>query len=274
MHRVRDNPLTARVFVNRVWDRLIGQPLVGTTSNFGVLGDRPTHPQLLDDLAVRFMDNGWSLKWLCREIVSSATYQRSSQHLEHCASIDEANQWLWRMNRKRLSVEQWRDSLLASTDGLASSIGGENVDPSSPTASRRTVYAAASRLKLHPMLALFDFPDPNVHSARRSVTTTPSQKLFMMNSPFVIEMANRIANRLGELAYPNDQVERAYQWLFNRSPSDAELDTGVAYLQAGLPSAPDPDSQHEPNENGLGKDERLAQYCHALIVANESLFLD
>lgn len=251
----RDNPLTARVFVNRVWGRLMGEPLVATPSNFGSLGELPSHPELLDDLSVRFMQNGWSLKWLCREIVMSSTYRQSAKSTQG-AKVDPANRWLWRMHRKRLTVEQWRDSLLAATGELQVAIGGVSIDPANPESTRRTVYSEASRLKLNPMLALFDYPDPNVHSERRAETTTASQKLFILNSPFMLARAEHLSARLSqEYAGPCEQVEEAYRRLYSRRPSADELEIGVDYLR-------------EAGDGGLGT------YVHALMAANEVLFLD
>ncbi|MCA9203560.1 MAG: PSD1 domain-containing protein, partial [Planctomycetales bacterium] len=195
-----DNPLTARVIVNRIWGQYFGSPLVSTASNFGALGQRPTHPELLDDLAARFMENGWSLKWLHREIVMSATYQQSSQAEAAKVAADPANQWLARMPRRRLSVESWRDAVLSAGGSLSDVIGGQSVDPTaidakSDAGQRRTVYSEVSRFQLHPLLAMFDFPDPNAHSGGRVETTTPLQKLFVLNSPWMVEQARRLAER-------------------------------------------------------------------------------
>ena len=126
------NPLAARVIVNRVWTELIGQPLVRTPSNFGRLGETPTHPELLDDLAVGFMDNGWSLKWLQREIVLSATYGQSSHVDASKSSVDPQNQLLWRMPRRRLSVEAYRDAVLAVAGRLDHTVGGTSLQPDDP----------------------------------------------------------------------------------------------------------------------------------------------
>ncbi len=125
----RSNPLTARVIVNRVWQQLIGRPLVGTPSNFGSLGDTPSHPELLDDLAVRFMDNGWSLKWLQREIVLSSTYGQSSDVDPKKSNVDPENRLLWRIPRRRLSVEAYRDAVLFVSGRLEQGIGGQSLQP-------------------------------------------------------------------------------------------------------------------------------------------------
>ncbi|HEV8542439.1 MAG TPA: DUF1549 and DUF1553 domain-containing protein, partial [Verrucomicrobiae bacterium] len=185
-----DNPLTARVFVNRIFGSFFGRPLVSTPSNFGHSGQPPSNPELLDDLAVRFMQEGWSVKSLVREIVLSSTYkQRStisiSGQFKDAARIDPENLMLWHMNRKRLSVEEWRDSVLFTCNQL-SDRGGKSLELDDPKNFRRTVYGRVSRLKLNDTFMQFDYPDANVHAEKRTVTTTPIQKLFMLNSPFVL----------------------------------------------------------------------------------------
>ncbi len=246
------NPLTARVIVNRIWGRLVGRPLVSTQSNFGALGATPSHPELLDDLAVRFMRNGWSLKWLCREIVTSATYRQSS--LSTPPVDDPENVWLSQMHRKRLAVEQWRDALLVAAGRLNAAGKDHGFDPSAPESNRRTVYSEVSRLKLNPMLALFDFPDPNVHSSGRAQTTTPSQKLFLMNSPFMVEHADAIGELAGRQTHDlSEAVTLLYQRLFFRDPADQELQLALDYL---------------------GEQQQLNEFVHALLVSNEMMFID
>lgn len=251
------NPLTARVMVNRVWGQLIGQPLVGTPSNFGSLGEPPTHPGLLDDLAVRFMEQGWSLKWLCREIVSSATYQQTS--MLDAPTTDPENFWLSRMHRKRLTVEQWRDAILQTSGRLDCAGCGDaaspNIDPSDPLASRRTIYSQASRLKLNSMLALFDYPDPNTHSDGRAQTTTATQKLFLLNSPLMVEQARLLAERLrGSAESTHQVVHNLYGWLLAREPTPAELLAAMEFLRL---------------DGG-----NLDQYVQAVMMSNETLFID
>ena len=282
------NPLTARVIVNRIWAQHFGRPLVATPSNFGALGERPTHPELLDDLAVRFMDAGWSLKWLQREIVLSAAYGQSSKPLtptlspggrgrdqfatlspggrgqgEGGRAVDPDNRLLSRMNRRRLSVEAWRDAVLAATGRLQATVGGPSLDPQDPKESRRTVYSAVSRLELNRMLALFDYPDPNVHADHRTETTTPLQKLFVLNSPFMVAEAANLAQRLQrETPATDDQADRrrigrAYRLLYGRPATEQEVGLGLAFLTQG--------------------DDRAAlwqQYAHVLLAANEMLFVD
>ena len=253
------NPLTARVVVNRVWSMFFGRGLVTTPSNFGLLGAKPSHPELLDDLAVRFMENGWSMKRLIREIVLSSTYRQCSDESEANREIDPENTYLWRMNRRRLSIEQWRDSILAAGDNL-DRLGGKSIELTDKKNARRTVYGRVSRKKLNDMLMQFDYPDANVHAAKRSATTTAVQKLFVLNNPFMVEQAKRLAKRVaGEgVAASAEQVQSIYSILYSRQPSAAELDLALGFLQL-------------PAESQLT---RWEQYSHALLAANEMSYID
>lgn len=255
------NPLTARVIVNRVWAEYFGRPLVSTPSNFGELGGRPTHPELLDDLAVRFMENGWSLKWLHREIVLSSTYRQAS----HCApekrQRDPENQFYARQSRRRLSAEAWRDSILAVTGRLTPVVGGPSMEPDDPAAVRRTVYSNRSRFQLNPMLALFDVPDPNAHAPRRVETTTPLQKLFVLNSPFMVTAAEALVDRL-EREFGEDverRIEGAYHVLLAREPNPEELVLGREFIR-------------EAEQAGMAKPWR--DYAQVLLASNEMLIID
>ena len=252
----RDNPLTARVWVNRVWAELLGRPLVATTSNFGALGDKPSHPDLLDDLAVRFMEEGdWSLKWLVREIVLSSTYRQSSEAVSTKLAEDPTNELYWRMDRRRLSVEMLRDATFAAAGSLDRAIGGKSYEASAPDVARRAVYVRVSRLKLDPMLALFDFPDPNLHSPGRTPTTTPLQKLFLMNHPLFVKQAKLLAERIKTEAEGEDaaaRIRRTYAILFGRPPQEQELALGQSFLAEGA----------------------LHDYAQALLATNEFAWLD
>jgi hypothetical protein len=258
-----DSPLAARIIVNRMWGLYTGQPLVATPSNFGLRGELPTHPELLDDLAVRFMDAGWSLKWLAREIVLSSAYRQSSRADAAVAMSDPENRLLSRMNRRRLTVEQWRDSLLSAAGKLEGAIGGPSLDPQDPQERRRTIYSHASRLELNRMLAMFDYPDPNVHADRRVETTTPLQKMFVLNSPFMADQAKALAERLNSESLDDKQrIELAYGLLYSRAPTDEELQLGAAFLNQDGPP------------NGPAAPERWQQYAHVLLAANELLYID
>ena len=224
------NPLTARVIVNRIWQQFFGRGIVVTTSNFGKLGERPSHPELLDDLATGFVNNGWSLKWLQRQIVLSDAYQRSSKQSAAADEKDPTNAYIWRMPRRRLSVEGWRDSVLAVSGNIADRIGGPSMKPDDPKENRRTIYSEVSRFELNPLLSLFDFPDPNVHASKRLQTNTPLQKLFLLNSDFLIAQTQKIVAQLNADAQPEQCVTEIFQKILQRKPDAGELAESVAYL--------------------------------------------
>lgn len=257
-----ENPLTARVIVNRIWGLYFGRPLAATASNFGAMGQQPSHPELLDALTLRFMEANWSLKWLAREMVLSATYrQGSGVRSQGSAGGDPENRLLSHMARRRLTVEQWRDSILAASGKLQSAVGGPSIDPQKPEEGRRTVYSRASRLELNKLLAMFDYPDPNVHADRRVETTTPLQKMFVLNSPFMVEQAGALAERLAAevpdsaLAARYQRIDLAYRLLYGRPATDEEIKIGLSFLKDG-------------------NQERFKQYAHVLLAANELLYVD
>ena len=254
------NPLTARVIVNRIWAEYFGNGIVATPSNFGELGQRPTHPELLDDLAVRFMNEGWSLKWLHREIVMSATYRQSSNANTGLMESDPENSLLARMPVRRLSVEMWRDAMLSVSAKLTDELGGKSLDVQDPTETRRTVYSKVSRLELDSMLKMFDFPDPNVHAANRAETITPLQKLFALNSEFVVARARDLAERIfSDRQNASEQIKLAYQLLFTREPSQNELELGLSFVSS----------------TGEGdKKSQWVQYAQILLASNEMMYLD
>jgi len=254
-----NNPLTARVIVNRAWAMFFGRGLVITPSNFGQLGAAPSHPALLDNLAVRFMENGWSMKQLIREMVLSSTYRQRSRESHTNKAIDPMNINLWRMNRRRLSIEQWRDSIL-SAGGSLDRTGGKSLELTDKKNVRRTIYGHISRKKLNDMLMQFDYPDPNVHAAKRSATTTAVQKLFVMNNRFMVEQAKRLAKRVaGDSASASAlQIQKIYSLLYNREPSATELILALDFLRL-------------PCESQLT---RWEQYSHALLAANEMSYID
>lgn len=251
-------PLAARVFVNRVWRHHFGKGLVETPSNFGSLGSKPSHPELLDDLAGRFVAAGWSLKWLQREIVLSATYQQVSTTTDRLRAVDPDNIWLGRMSRRRLEVEAWRDSMLAVAGQLDVRFGGAPTELSETSHARRTLYGTIKRRELNDLLRLYDFPDPTSHSPARFETTTPLQQLYVLNSNFMARQAAALIARVrreqpGEVTL---QVSRAYELLFGRSPSAAQLARSTEFLT----SAP--------------SDERWQQFAEVLLSTNAMQFVD
>jgi len=216
------NPLTARVIVNRVWQQHFGYGLVRTPSNFGSQGDPPSHPELLDYLADRFVREGWSLKKLHREMMLTAAYGLSEETVERNYAQDPDNRLLWRYNRRRLDAESLRDSLLYVAGKLDFEAGGPPVRLDKEN-NRRTVYAYISRRQLDPLLSLFDFPNPNSTSEQRLQTTVPLQKLFFMNSPFVIDQSKALAARVAAAASSDDQrITATYRFVLQRDPTPEE----------------------------------------------------
>jgi cytochrome c553 len=210
------NPLTARVLVNRVWMHHFGTPLVKTPSDFGLRADPPTHPELLDWLAVEFVAHGWSLKWLHREILLSATWQQAAGN----TPSDPENRLLSHQNRQRLDWEALRDSLLAAAGKLDRSLGGPAVDIlKTPFSGRRTIYGFIDRQNLPLTFRNFDFASPDTHAPARFVTSVPQQTLFLRNSPFVVEMSRSLAQ---QQASPTPSVADLFRRIYGREPTAGE----------------------------------------------------
>lgn len=225
------NPLTARVIVNRVWQQHFGYGIVRTPSNFGAQGDRPSHPELLDYLADRFVREGWSLKKLHREIMLTAAYALGDENSERNYAEDPDNRLLWRYNRRRLDVESLRDSILYVSGKLDLEEGGPAVRLDKEN-NRRTVYAYISRRQLDPMLALFDFPNPNNTSEQRMQTTVPLQKLFFMNSPFVIDQSAALTARIAANASNDGQrITATYRSVLQRDPTPEERKLALEFVR-------------------------------------------
>lgn len=243
-------PLAARVIVNRVWGWHFGRPLVDTPSDFGTQGDRPSHPQLLDDLSARFVANGWSLKWLHREIMLSSTYRQASNPRSGAAKADPGNRLLWRMTPRRLDIEAYRDCILQATGNLDDQLAGPSVELDQAGNTRRTVYARVSRGRTTGLLLLYGFPEATMHSPGRQTTTTPLQQLFIMNSPFMREQAAALARRVGEQADAHARIRTMYRKVLARDPSDRELFLASEYLAGAS----------------------FTDYAHALLSTNEVIF--
>jgi hypothetical protein len=279
------NPLTARVFVNRVWQWHFGQGLVPTSSDFGLRGDPPSHPELLDWLTSEFIDSGWSLKGLHRLILRSAAYQRSSGDNATNLEKDPSNKWLWRFNRRALDAESIRDGMLFVSGLLERNPPAPHPFPPVQTwaftihrpfhdvydSKHRSVYLMLQRNRRHPFLALFDAADPNVSVPQRLPTTTPTQSLYLLNSPFVLEQAQAFAKQL--LASPGDDSARirlAVEAAHARTPSDAETADLLGFLGeyqrklSALPQPPPPDTRTSA-WSGLAR---------VLLTGNAFLYVD
>ncbi len=224
------NPLTARTIVNRVWMHHFGSGLVRTPSDFGLRGDPPTHPELLDHLAVKFVESGWSLKKLHRMIMRSAAYRQSSADNEAARKIDPENQLLWRMNRRRLEIESLRDSMLAVAGRLDLTAGGVPFPlTAQPSIPRRSVYGFIERGRVPAILNAFDFASPDQHAPMRFVTTVPQQALFFLNSPFIAEQAQYLAER-SKATDSAERIRKMYQFVFSRPPKDWELAAALKFV--------------------------------------------
>jgi hypothetical protein len=282
------NPLTARVWVNRLWQYHFGFGLVRTPDNFGFTGEKPTHPELLDWLAAELVSNGWTAKRIHKLILMSDTYKQSSIHpkQEEYAKLDAGNRLWWRAERRRLDAESLRDSLLFAGGKLKlEPIGGPSFAPviapdaleglSTKSAAwkpsppdqqgRRSVYIFAKRGLLPPLLTTFDFPDTTLPSCQRDTTTVPTQSLALLNNPFVHEQSEAMAKRIGTKPAPKERAVAAWRLAFGRDPRASELDAALGHLakqQERFQGRPDPAF------------DALASLCHVLLNANEFLHVD
>ena len=275
-----NHPLTSRVIVNRIWYHLIGQGIVASVDNFGKLGDRPTHPELLDSLASDFIEDGRSIKQAIRRIVLSHTYRMSSGHREASWNIDPENQLLWRANRRRLPAEAIRDSMLSLSGQLDLQPGdspvpglGTLVTTNSATSkgyerkqtNKRSLYLPIIRNELPPILTLFDFADPDLVTGKRAVTNVPAQALLLMNSPFVMDCSNQMAAKLliSSDETPRQLVDAAYRSILSRPPTSEESERAVQFLSQQLPA-----ENAEGNEVDARK-RSLSQFIHVLFASTE-----
>lgn len=254
-----DHPLTARVMVNRIWQHHFGVGLVPTSANFGEMGERPSHPELLDDLAARFVSSGWSIKAIHRLIMLSNVYQQNSATSETGLAVDQENRLLWRMNRRRLEAEALRDSLLAVAGRLDSTPGGPGFqDVALP---RRSLYLMAVRTgaKTSDFGPLFDAPDCSGIVERRTESIVAPQALFLMNDPLVAELATALGERVDQdVTVKNDRerIRRLYEIALGRPPTEAEVEIGLQFLS----EQPQPDA--------------WTRYCRLVVCTNEFLFVD
>jgi mono/diheme cytochrome c family protein len=279
------NPLTARVMVNRIWQYHFGRGIVPTPSDFGMQGQPPTHPELLDYLASRFVEEGWSFRAMHRRMLLSRAYQMSSADDAANAKLDVDNEFLWRHPRRRLDAESIRDALLAVSGALDRSPGGAHPFPPMPTwdftqhkpfkavynTDGRSVYLMTQRIQRHPFLAIFDGADPNASTATRVTSTTPLQALYLMNDPFVHARASGLARRLHAERSDNvSRIELAYVLLFGRPPTAEELRTSRRYLGRVFDKL---------RSEGVLTTEQVTQqtwesFARGLVLSNEFVYLD
>jgi hypothetical protein len=240
------NPLTARVMVNRIWRHLFGEGIAGTPSDFGVRGDPPTHPELLDWLAVTFQNEGWSTKKLIRRIVLSRAYRQSSADNAAFRARDPENRLLWRMNRRRLDFESLRDTMLFASGRLDLTVGGPSFALAAvPSAPRRAMYAYVERERAQALLKNFNAADPDQHTAQRHLTTVPQQALFLLNSSFAAEQARALAEACAD-------TRCLYRRLFQREPTAEEARLAEPFLSARNQTPPSEDSP-APWQYGYGE---------------------
>jgi len=268
------NPLTARVIVNRIWLQHFGRGIVDSPGDFGMQGEKPTHPELLDWLASEFVENGWSLKRLHRTIVTTAAYQQGTTFNKEAAKADPENELLWRMNRRRLDGESLRDAILSVSGSLNAKAAGPSVYPDLPAEvksgawqvstesserNRRSIYVFVKRNLRYPLFAAFDAPDRNEACSRRFETTTAPQALMMLNEKLYMEKGKLFAERVRREAGsdPDKAIEQAYLIAFTRRPTSEEREAGLKFLR----------TQSNPSD-------AVADYCHALLNLNEFLYVD
>jgi hypothetical protein len=274
-----EHPLTARVTVNRVWRWHFGQGIVNSPDNFGILGGKPSHPELLDWLARTFVENDWSIKDLHRLVMKSATYRQSSSAASLAAGqadprlVDPENRLLWRANIQRMEAESIRDAMLATSGWLNLEIGGKTIplhnrefvfnhtskDATTYESSRRALYLPIIRNHLYDMLEQFDYPDPTMPTGSRNSTVIAPQALIMMNAPVVRESGTRLAAKLASIATDEQRVDRVYALLYARPPTDDEKANALAFVR-------DLSATDKPEK-------AWALLCQTLFAANEFIYL-
>lgn len=270
------NPLTARVMVNRIWHWMFGRGLVRTVDEFGASGDPPTHPELLDHLAIRFVEEGWSTKKLIRQIALSRTWQLATQHNHENFNVDPDNQFLWRMNRRRLEAEAVRDAMLVVSGNLDSQrplgtllreVGEGNVGQNvfepvirAIESNHRSVFLPRVRGVLPEMLELFDAPDASLVTGSRETTSSPLQSLYLMNHPFVQRQASGLAKRVEQFS-PGERIRQAYMIALGRHPTDQQQQLAVQFMK-------------DLSDSRLTTEQKLIAYCQTLLCTTEFNTID
>jgi hypothetical protein len=243
-------PIAMRVIVNRIWKGHFGTGIVDTPSNFGIGGERPTDPELLEYLAGQFVKDGMSIKKLHKQIMLSAVYQLSTETDNENLAKDSGDRLYWRMDRKRMDAEQIRDAVLMVAGNLDTSLGGPSADLT-PAFTRRTVYGKVSRYKLDEYLQLFDFPTPNISAEKRFTTTVPLQRLFLMNSDFISVEAEEFVKRVAGEPDNRSRIKKVYLLAYGREPSEQEIKLGIDYLHEE-PMREYEENKNKPPEPGTG----------------------
>jgi len=282
------NPLTSRVMVNRIWHHLFGQGLVRSMDNFGSTGEAPSHPELLDHLAIQFVDQGWSVKKMIRQIVLSRTYRMTSSYDSENFQADPENRYLWRANKRRLDAESIRDAMLSASglldwdrprDSLVAKAGNGQVNRSRnlqprnliQTFDHRSVFLPIVRDLVPPSLALFDYAEPSLVTGKRDVTTVPSQALYLMNDPFVLRAADNMARRVFEKASsPEKRVQLAYQLAYGRQPSNREINSTRQFFERFQAEQKKQTSSRINNNRGSA----WSCFCQALLCSAEFRYLN
>ncbi|MFM2093684.1 MAG: hypothetical protein RIS70_808, partial [Planctomycetota bacterium] len=282
------HPLTGRVIVNRVWQWHFGEGLVRSSDNFGLLGERPTHPELLDALALKLADGGWSLKRLHRSLLLSSTYRMSTTYNDAAFQADPDNRLWWRYPRRRLEAESIRDAILAVGGDLDLKMGGSllptpnrqyvtstaNVNPAIYESARRTLYLPVVRSALYEVLQAFDFAEPSVMSGKRDSTTVAPQALFMMNSSIVAQQSRRLAEELLRRTDLDDanRVRIAHIRAYGREPNDEESKRSLVFITRYIEMA-------TKQANGASNADAIRSQawqglCRAIMAANEFVYID
>ena len=277
-----ENPLLARVIVNRVWRWHFGRGLVASTENFGTTGDRPTHPQLLDWLAVKFMQDGWSIKRLHRLIMLSAVYQMASDYDATSFAVDPENRLLWRARIRRLTAEELRDAMLAVSGRLDATTGGPSIetenfalifdhtskDTTTYHDACRSVYLPVIRNHLHDSFTLFDYNGASVPNGNRSTTTVASQALYLMNSGFVREASGRLANRALALDFQSDRqrVDWLYRLTAGRPATEFEVSQAIGHLRRYQQLV-------DQKRNKQSRRDAWHSLCQAFLMSNEFVYV-
>jgi Protein of unknown function (DUF1553)/Protein of unknown function (DUF1549)/Planctomycete cytochrome C len=261
-----DNRLATRVITNRIWQFHFGSGLVPTSSDFGHLGEKPSHPELLDWLTTYFVENGWSFKKMHRLILNSRTYRQSSSHPDpQSAELkDPSNRWHWRADIKRLQAEQIRDASLAISGELNTKLGGPSVKAEVP---RRSIYVIVKRNVKNPLLGAFDFPGGIKSTSSRNRTTTPTQSLLMINGPWMLNRAAAMAKELTKQKLNNDKaiIQKSYLLAYGRKPTEPELKSSIEFLEK---------QKEISKKNKKPELSALTDFCHVLLNSSEFLYLD